>query len=174
MKKHKKDIFTVIKAVPNWFEAGEGSTRSSENIEEDTVWVHSREGPLRHVSCEALTEGVDWTSNVKGLIISATGEALPEGGNWALGSDGLIGFVTGNARAEGVTWSHDREGPIGHWAGGGALQAAHVARGEGPVQGNDTEANTLSEAQSQSTWTAEVNEWLTAKGPPGDRVDTEP
>ena len=174
MKKRKRDIFTVIEAVPNWFEAREGSARTSENIEEDTVWVHGREGPTRFVSCEALTEGVDWASYVEGPIRSATGEALTEGGNWASGFDGSLGSVTGNARTEEVTWASNREGPVGHSAGEGALQTAHVARGHGPAQSNDTGANTLSEAQPQSTWTAEVNEWLTATRPPGDRVGTGP
>ena len=102
------------------------------------------------MSCEALTEGVDWASYVEGPIRSATGEALTEGGNWASGFDGSLGSVTGNARAEGVTKAHNREGPAGHLAGEGALQATHGARGEGPVQSNDTAANMLSEAQPQS------------------------
>ena len=152
MKKWKRDIFTVIEVVSNWFEAGEGSTKISEKSEEDTTWAQGREGPTRSVTGESLNEGVNWTSGCEGPTRSVMGDTITEGADWA----------------------PDREGTTEYWAGEEALHAAHVVQGGGLVQSNDTETTSRSEVQPQSTSTAEVNDWLTATRPPGDRVLTEP
>lgn len=152
MKKRKRDIFTFIEAVPNWFEAGEGSTTTSERGEEDTNWAQGREGPTESVAGDTVTEVA----------------------NWASGREGPVEYVAGTTVTGVANWASGREGPSEYVAGEVAIRAAHVAQGRGLVHKAGTENTPRSEVQPQSTLTAEVNEWLIATRPPDNQILTEP
>lgn len=89
MKKRKRDIFTFIEAVPNWFEAGEGSTTTSERGEEDTNWAQGREGPTESVAGDTVTEVANWASGREGPSEYVAGEVAIRAAHVAQGR-GLV------------------------------------------------------------------------------------
>ena len=76
MTKRKRDIFTVIEFVPNWFEAGEGSARTSEDGEEDTHWVYDQEGHLVYVAGEVVDGSATWSLGQEGHLGDVTNASV--------------------------------------------------------------------------------------------------
>ena len=173
MKKRKRDIFTVLETVPNWFEAGEGSIGTSEEIEKGATWTSNRKGPAELVTGETGQEGADWALDLEGPTGQVTEETGQEGTNWALDPEGPTKQGTGEKGSGGVDWASNRGGPTEQVGDEVSLRAAHVAQSWVLYQRTDTETASRSEVQPQPSWTAELNDWLDVLRPPGNRISTE-
>ena len=151
MTKRKRNIFTVLEAVPNWFEAGEGSTATPEETDKGANWL-----PIRKDSTE--------------LVTGNTGQT---GSDWALGLEGSIGHGAGEKGSGGADWASNLGGPTEQVDDEVSLRSAHVAPSWRLYQRTDTETGPRSEVQPQPSWMAELNEWLKAPRPPVNPISNE-
>ena len=150
MTKRKRDIFTEIEAVPNWFEASEGDTKTSDKDAGSSNWAGSREGVVNYVA----------------------GDTVLESDNRAP-SEGPRGYGNGEVIPGYVSHAYSREVLTEYGSGETAIGVDDVASGQTMFQGTGTEATPQGGIQSQATLTDEVNEWLTAARPPVNRVGLE-
>lgn len=74
MTKRKRDIFTVLEAVPNWFEAGEGSTATPEETDKGANWLPIRKDSTELVTGNTGQTGADWALGLEGSIGQGAGE----------------------------------------------------------------------------------------------------
>lgn len=94
MTKRKRDIFKIIEVVPNWFEAGEGSTRTSEGGEEDANWVQSHEGHSIYGAGEVVDGSANWAQGHEDHSVYVAGEVVAGVANWAQGHGQVQGTNT--------------------------------------------------------------------------------
>ena len=93
MTKRKRDIFTVIEVVPNWFEAGEGSDMTPEEGAEDTNWVQDQEGQSVYVAGEVVDGSATWAQGHEGQSVYVAGESSAGVASWAQ-SHGTVQITT--------------------------------------------------------------------------------
>ena len=154
MTKRKRNIFTVIEAVPNWFEVGEGDTITSDKDAGSSSWAGSRKGLVEYVAGDTVPKSDKQAPSREGPRGYGNGEAIP-------------GYVS-HACSRGVLTEYEY--------GETAIGADDVAPGQTLFQGTGTEATSQGGIQSQATLTDEANEWLTVARPPVKRegLESEP
>lgn len=103
MAKRKRDIFTVIEVVPNWFEAGEGTTKTSEGSEELSNWVTGHEDPAAYVAGEEAVRAESWVEGHEDQLIRVAGRDVGHVANWAQGTDVLTGRMANRGSNSGST-----------------------------------------------------------------------
>ena len=126
MTKRKRDIFTVIEAIPNWFEAGEWDTIISDRDAGNSNWAGSREGLVNYV----------------------VGDTVPESANRAPSREGPVDYVAGKAIPGNANHAYSREILTEYGAGEMAVGADSVVPGQTLVQGAGTEATSQGNIQS--------------------------
>lgn len=151
MTKRKRDIFTVIEAVPNWFEAGEGNTIISDTDAGSSNWAGSREGLVEYSAGEAVLERANQAASRGEIVDYEAGKAVPGKTNRVSSHEVLTEYGFGET----------------------TLGAAYVAPDLRLFQGAYTEDTSSKDIQYQATLTNEVNEWLTAARPPVNRIEVE-
>ena len=151
MTKRKHDNFAVLEVVPNWFEAGEGSTATTEETD----------------------QGANRISSSEDSTALSTGRTGPASANWPLELEGSFGQGYGKNGLRGADWTSSLGGPTGRAKDEVALGSAHVAPSWTLYQRTDSEEGPPKEVQPQPSWTAELDEWLGAPRPTVEPISNE-
>lgn len=107
MTKRKRDIFTVVEAVPNWFEAG-GSEIALEFSKEEDHGAPVQGDPPIYVAGAFEGRSATWSEGHEGHPSYVAGEVVGESANWALNQEVQPAHVAGQSEANTTSWAHNQ------------------------------------------------------------------